>query len=96
VTDKRTVPPRTADPFDAMIAALRGISVAVRILKEEVNTMTEKMSEKIEVQAGRIDGLSRASSELAKEVRDFGKSKERLMGRVATLELLQNEDNGHA
>jgi len=96
MTDKRTVPPRAVDPFDAMIAALRGISVAVRTLKDEVNTMTTKMSEKMEIQTGRIDGLSRASSELAKEVREFGKSKERLMGRVATLELLQNEDNGHA
>lgn len=96
MTDKRTVPPRASDPLDAMIVALRGISVAVRTLKDEVHEMTAKMNDKMEVQSGRIDGLSRASSELAKEVREFGRSKERLMGRVATLELLQGEDHGNA
>lgn len=83
--------------MDAMIEALQGVSVAVRALRGEVQDMTVRLTEKIEEQGGRVDGLSRASQDLAREVRDFGKSKERLLGRVALLEAIEAErGNGHA
>lgn len=97
----RSITPRdrpALDPMDAMIEAMQGVAIAVRELRNEVNDMTSKLTEKIEAQAGRIDGLARASGDLAAEVREFGRSKERLLGRVALLESIEAEraGNGHA
>lgn len=96
----RTIPPRPQlDPLDAMIEAMQGVATAVRELRNEVNEMTTRLTEKIETQSGRIDGLARASGDLAAEVREFGRSKERLLGRVALLESIEAErsnGNGHA
>lgn len=78
-----------AHPLDPVIEALSGLSVAVRAANEE-------MREGFRVMSARIDGQSRATQSLAKdvqklekEVRAFGSSGERLMGRVAALELLE-------
>ena len=83
-----TIPPRRRapdpHPLDPVIEVLSGLSTAVREMRSEVVDALETLG-------ARVNGQSRAMQDLADEVRAFGSSKERLAGRIAALELLEDD-----
>lgn len=100
-----TVPPRRdpvalpAHPLDPVIEVLSELSSAVRAVSTEFRDGMARMSDSMNTLTGRIDGQSRASQELATEIRSFAGDKERLKGRVIMLEELEHarqEANGNA